>query len=921
MASRCSGTRLELHARHPITYLAHVDQTEKRPAIAIKLADTELVTDDRGPNQRDAEEAANGRLLIHFPETLWAIADWSRPGATTSNSSANVTRTTPPYDMNLPVQRWWDWTPLYNDTDVQSPVMSTQIWDSSANATQMNSWAAQHAEFYMQLSRWLSRDKSDDAVVNKSIVQNLWLLHRLEDDFDTIFPTSRNATINHSFTSADFHGLLPDTAANFSEFQTATRVIQAGRLQPVVAQALHERGCCQVAVNDTKCKADQYPAGVCTALRDEPVACVDGMWNDDAQLANGVCCNAIVLRVSGVLSCSPPLMPFRQDSHFYGEAAFTVDVNEARGELTVVRRDGVSTWEDNISFPCLVAEAPASVKVATGWDVAAEVYQERVKVFEEALAKDPNNEELQAALKQANATADDLIQRLEQSIDRLRHTASTQLSDLERWCLRKPDLCTFHIQHRLQYQEMLWINRTLVNNTNSTSAPAPGNDERRRHLQQNTDGDKLAERAIVKQDNVSFSRPQTVHVPVGRAVRVTLNISSDPALEVFNKSTDSQRLLSELTTLATVLPRMYEGIRLMLRPELSAPWKQRRDMLNDQEIVSAITSTANATNTTAPEPEPEPNPQPEPEPDIDGEHKEIISSLQLGQLVRVGLTDQLIEMEDAFIRFAHQRQQISCFWRPIARHTFCVNREKISDQGMTLEQCGLAVLANSPVATPESLGSGSVCALQLFRNKKGSCQCVSAGERCERQNSTAGNTLYEHTCVFPAEKTFMLEQLQVGLPQLCAMYAALAPLVRITALPDRVVKPSCTDGMRNGDELGVDCGGLHCSICPPVEVAPCREHWYGLHCEDGMIVRMDLAQNGLSGRIDHALHLLPPTLRTIDMRSNALRGSIPTSLAAVTELRVLDLSSNLITGPFPEELRQLQNLTHVQLAQNSLGGR
>ncbi|PWJ44475.1 di-heme oxidoredictase family protein [Sediminitomix flava] len=50
---------------------------------------------------------------------------------------------------------------------------------------------------------------------------------------------------------------------------------------------------------------------------------------------------------------------------------------------------------------------------------------------------------------------------------------------------------------------------------------------------------------------------------------------------------------------------------------------------------------------------------------------------------------------------------------------------------------------------------------------------------------------------------------------------------------EQVVEPTCNDGIQNGDETGVDCGGSQCQDCPPpvVDAGTCGD--YGLTVVDG----------------------------------------------------------------------------------------
>ena len=101
--------------------------------------------------------------------------------------------------------------------------------------------------------------------------------------------------------------------------------------------------------------------------------------------------------------------------------------------------------------------------------------------------------------------------------------------------------------------------------------------------------------------------------------------------------------------------------------------------------------------------------------------------------------------------------------------------------------------------------------------------------------------------------------------------------------------------------------------------APIAE-WHGVAVDlHGRVSRIDLADNGLKGR-------LPPTLgnlcgmERLDMANNQLTGSIPPHLGNLSALAQLELAGNSFTGSVPASLGNLSSLTNLGLDRNRLSG-
>ncbi len=98
---------------------------------------------------------------------------------------------------------------------------------------------------------------------------------------------------------------------------------------------------------------------------------------------------------------------------------------------------------------------------------------------------------------------------------------------------------------------------------------------------------------------------------------------------------------------------------------------------------------------------------------------------------------------------------------------------------------------------------------------------------------------------------------------------------------------------------------------------PCG--WYGITCSSGLVVKLDLFSNQLSGLIPAELGKLS-NLRWLFLHYNRLSGLIPVELGKLSNLQDLILSSNQLSGSIPAELGKLGNLQKLYLNNNQLSG-
>ena len=95
--------------------------------------------------------------------------------------------------------------------------------------------------------------------------------------------------------------------------------------------------------------------------------------------------------------------------------------------------------------------------------------------------------------------------------------------------------------------------------------------------------------------------------------------------------------------------------------------------------------------------------------------------------------------------------------------------------------------------------------------------------------------------------------------------------------------------------------------------------WHGISVQEGLIDRLSLSGNNLTGILPAELGNLSG-LRHLYLGDNSLTGEIPNELGSLSQLQGLWLSSNSLTGTIPSELGRLSKLTELFLYDNSLTG-
>ncbi|GLD96058.1 hypothetical protein PINS_up004736 [Pythium insidiosum] len=98
-----------------------------------------------------------------------------------------------------------------------------------------------------------------------------------------------------------------------------------------------------------------------------------------------------------------------------------------------------------------------------------------------------------------------------------------------------------------------------------------------------------------------------------------------------------------------------------------------------------------------------------------------------------------------------------------------------------------------------------------------------------------------------------------------------------------------------------------------LEADPCVENWYGVRCDaDGHIISIRLSRNNLIGYIPVEFpRVALRYLRELDLSSNFLTGTVPSSLSRLTSLRVLRLDNNWFVGQLPSSISALSDLEYL----------
>ncbi|XP_047059730.1 probably inactive leucine-rich repeat receptor-like protein kinase At3g28040 [Lolium rigidum] len=88
-----------------------------------------------------------------------------------------------------------------------------------------------------------------------------------------------------------------------------------------------------------------------------------------------------------------------------------------------------------------------------------------------------------------------------------------------------------------------------------------------------------------------------------------------------------------------------------------------------------------------------------------------------------------------------------------------------------------------------------------------------------------------------------------------------------------------------------------------------------------LLLHLNMSSNQLSGTPDFATAVWPLSrLRTLDLSSNRLSGSIAAGISALHNLKTLDLSGNRFSGNFPEDIGMCPHLSVLDVSNNAFDG-
>lgn len=113
-------------------------------------------------------------------------------------------------------------------------------------------------------------------------------------------------------------------------------------------------------------------------------------------------------------------------------------------------------------------------------------------------------------------------------------------------------------------------------------------------------------------------------------------------------------------------------------------------------------------------------------------------------------------------------------------------------------------------------------------------------------------------------------------------------------------------------------------VFPSSLAAPCTDGWQGMNCSkvsDGVctVTDLELEIRNLTGTLPSEIAALSQ-LKKLKLNSNTITGTFPPEYGTMRALTEIDLSFNFLTGPIPSELGTLSLLTSFVLQTNNFTG-
>ena len=182
----------------------------------------------------------------------------------------------------------------------------------------------------------------------------------------------------------------------------------------------------------------------------------------------------------------------------------------------------------------------------------------------------------------------------------------------------------------------------------------------------------------------------------------------------------------------------------------------------------------------------------------------------------------------------------------------------------------------------------------------------------------------------------------LGLLSILAACNAQAPSTPPTDLPSQDLSPSPAPQSSAGTQAG---SSFECQNIEDISVEECQvlvtlyentdgDHWqdnsgwlvdptpcswYGVICQQGHVVELQLYYNELTGSLPPEIEKLTH-LKSLYLDANQLSGPLPPEIGNLTELEVARLGKNQFSGSIPVEMADLKKLIFLELWGNQLSG-